>query len=140
MGARMKIDGGCHCGAIAYEADIDPDYVVICHCTDCQAMSGAPYRVNVPVLLENFTLRGEPSRYEKVGSSGARSVTTFCAVCGSPIYSSRLEGGRHVNLRLGGVRQRAQLTPRLQGFCLSAMPWAWDVRDVPKAPEPEKKA
>ena len=73
MGARMKIDGGCHCGAIAYEADIDPDYVVICHCTDCQAMSGAPYRVNVPVLLENFTLRGEPSRYESAPTMGGLS-------------------------------------------------------------------
>ena len=31
----MKIDGSCHCGAIVYEADIDPAQVRICHCTDC---------------------------------------------------------------------------------------------------------
>ena len=36
----MKIDGACHCEAIAFEADVNPESVVICHCTDCQTMSG----------------------------------------------------------------------------------------------------
>jgi hypothetical protein len=30
----MKIDGECHCGKIAYQAEVDPDTLVICHCTD----------------------------------------------------------------------------------------------------------
>jgi hypothetical protein len=29
----MKIDGGCHCGRVTYEAEIDPDKAAICHCT-----------------------------------------------------------------------------------------------------------
>ena len=37
----MKIDGRCHCGCITYEAEIDPDKVMICHCTDCQTLSGS---------------------------------------------------------------------------------------------------
>ena len=36
----MKIDGGCHCGAIAYEAEVDPEKTSICHCTDCQQLTG----------------------------------------------------------------------------------------------------
>ncbi len=43
----MKIDGGCRCGAITYEAEIDPDTVFTCHCTDCQA---------VPFTLLEFAL------------------------------------------------------------------------------------
>lgn len=27
----MKIDGGCHCGAITYEAEVDPEKTSICH-------------------------------------------------------------------------------------------------------------
>jgi len=28
----MKVEGRCHCGKIAYEAEVDPTAVQICHC------------------------------------------------------------------------------------------------------------
>jgi hypothetical protein len=37
----MKINGQCHCGAVRFEAEIDPGQVSICHCTDCQALTGS---------------------------------------------------------------------------------------------------
>src|SRR4029450_12628237 len=40
----MKIDRGCHCGKIRYAAEVDPGKVVICHCTDCQTLSGSAFR------------------------------------------------------------------------------------------------
>ena len=40
----MKIDGVCHCGQVTYEAEIDSESVILCHCSDCQALSGAAYR------------------------------------------------------------------------------------------------
>jgi hypothetical protein len=43
----MHIDGQCHCGRVTYQAEIDPERVSICHCTDCQALTGSPYRVTV---------------------------------------------------------------------------------------------
>lgn len=35
----MKVEGSCHCGQITFEAQIDPEAVRICHCTDCQTLS-----------------------------------------------------------------------------------------------------
>ena len=40
----MKIDGTCHCGNITYQAEIDPEQVYICHCTDCQSICGTAFR------------------------------------------------------------------------------------------------
>jgi len=37
----MKVDGACHCGAIAVEGEADPEKTVICHCTDCQTGTGS---------------------------------------------------------------------------------------------------
>lgn len=125
----MKIDGGCHCGAIRYEASISPKLVTICHCSDCQTISGAPYRVNVRVLRENFHLTGEPRRYTKIGYSGDKVVTTFCDTCGSALFSFK-EGGDFINLRVGGVSQRAKLTPSAQGFSNSALPWALNISEI----------
>jgi hypothetical protein len=134
----MDIDGGCHCGAISYRARINPENVVICHCNDCQTISGAPYRVNVPVLSERFELTGVPTTYVKTGGSGEAVNTTFCGRCGTALYSSKGEAPVFVFLRLGSVRQRADLPPKAQGFCASAMPWAVDLSEVRRIPEPER--
>ena len=105
---RMKVEGSCHCGKISYEADINPDYVIICHCTDCQTLSGSPYRVSVPVKQEYFKLEGEPKIYVKTADSGNKRALAFCADCGSGIYSTSLEDRVVFSLRLGTAKQRAQ--------------------------------
>ena len=56
----MKITGGCHCGAITYEAEVDPGKVSVCHCTDCQTLTGSAFRIVVPAKREGFKLKGEP--------------------------------------------------------------------------------
>jgi hypothetical protein len=45
----VKIDGGCHCGFITYEGEADPETATICHCADCQQLSGSAFRTAVPV-------------------------------------------------------------------------------------------
>jgi hypothetical protein len=137
MAERMTIDGACHCGAIRFEANINPDYVVLCHCTDCQTFSSAPYRASVPVKAENFRLEGQPTEYVKTGGSGARVAVAFCGSCGTALYSTAAAPAERtrLNLRLGWVRQRAELPPKRQGFCRSALPWAYDISDVEKVPE-----
>ena len=72
----MKIDGGCHCGAITYEAEVDPDKAGICHCTDCQILSGTAFRTLVPIPEDAFTLlSGQPKTYIKTGDSGAQRMS-----------------------------------------------------------------
>ena len=52
----MKIDGRCHCGFITYEAEIDSEKVMLCHCTDCQTLSGSAFRIVAPTRKGAFTL------------------------------------------------------------------------------------
>src|SRR5262245_41579762 len=84
----MKIDGQCHCGAVRYEAEIDPELVSVCHCTDCQALTGSPYRVTVPALAADVQLSGKTKRYVKTAESGRQRFQHFCGECGSPIYAT----------------------------------------------------
>jgi hypothetical protein len=121
----MKIDGGCHCGAIRYEAEVDPVKVVICHCTDCQILSGSAFRTVVPTNDGSFKLlSGAPKAYIKTGESGNQREQTFCPDCGTPIYSAPLGvGPKVVVLRLGTVRQRDQFIPRNQFWFRSSQKW-----------------
>ena len=52
----MKVTGRCHCGQISFEAEIDPTQVRICHCTDCQTLTGTAFRTTVPSLPGTFVL------------------------------------------------------------------------------------
>src|SRR5215472_5089048 len=71
---RMKIDGRCHCGEITFEAEVDPDALNICHCTDCQTLSGSAFRVNIPAPGEHFVLHGTPKTYIKTAESGNKRL------------------------------------------------------------------
>jgi len=127
----MKIDGGCHCGYITYVAEIDPGKVGICHCRDCQTLSGTAFRTNVPAPREAFSLRtGEPKIYVKTAESGAKRAQSFCPECGTPIYSAAVSEPQTFNIRVGTVRQRAELRPKTQGWCRSALDWVTDLDSV----------
>ena len=132
----MKVDGACHCGGITFEAEIDPEKVTICHCTDCQTLSGAPFRASVPVAADQFkVLSGEPARYVKVADSGNKRVQGFCPNCGTPVYATALENPTLYMLRLGAVRQREDLVPKRQIWTDSQQAWASaSLEDIPAAP------
>ena len=130
----MKVHGACHCGAIGLEAEVDPERVTICHCTDCQSLTGTAYRVSVPAPAESFRLtRGRPKIYVKVGDSGNRRVQAFCGDCGSPLYAHADEAHpRSYGLRVGGLAERRQLTPRKRIWCRSALDWSADLHGMPE--------
>ena len=127
----MKIEGGCFCGAIHFEAEVNPATVTLCHCSDCQVTSGAPYRVSVPAKAENFKITGTPKIHVKTADSGNRRNMAFCAECGTQIYSSPAEPNPGVFiLRIGTVRQRAELAPQKQIWCDSALAWSDNIADL----------
>jgi hypothetical protein len=132
----MKVTGSCHCGAIAYEAEVDPNSVRVCHCTDCQRLTGTVFRAGIPSLSGTFVLkRGTPKIYIKTAESGTRRAHAFCPECGTPIYSTSTgPEPRIYGLRVGGLDQRAEFgPPKRQIWCRSALSWSMNISDVERA-------
>jgi hypothetical protein len=128
----MPVTGQCHCGQIANEALVDPERVTICHCTDCQRLTGTAYRVTVPAPTASFrVLRGTVTTYVKTGSSGRQRVHGFCPQCGSPIWSAAAQDPPTYGLRVGTLDQRADLPPKKRIWCRSALAWSESVAGVP---------
>jgi hypothetical protein len=118
----MRIDGQCHCGHVAYEAEIDPEEVSICHCTDCQQLTGSAFRVRVITGRDHMRLtRNEPKVYRKFGDNGRPRLQYFCPECGSPLFTTgEGEDAERWGIRLGTVNQRRELKPKRQIWCRSA--------------------
>jgi len=130
----MKVNGACHCGQITYEAEVDPGRSGICHCTDCQALTGTAFRVSLPTVAVTFRLlSGTPSVYLKTtADSGVKRRHAFCPNCGSPVYASADEDNPPTRtLRVGGLAQREQLAPRRRIWCQSALSWSQDISSLP---------
>lgn len=129
----MQVDGSCHCGQVRYRAEIDCEKVVVCHCTDCQSLSGSAFRVVAFTREDAFTLEaGILKTYVKIAESGRERVQGFCPECGSAIYATSAGDGPKVyGLRVGTLRQRADLAPRRQVWCDSALPWLSTLTSLP---------
>ena len=120
----MKIDGKCHCGEISFKAEVDAALFGICHCTDCQALTGSAFNASVTVPAAKFVLvSGNPKAYVKTAADGRKSHSMFCGNCGSRVYSYSESDSTLYRIRLGVIAQRATFTARGQIWRRSALPW-----------------
>lgn len=129
----MHIDGQCHCGFVTYEAEIDPATVSICHCTDCQQLTGSALRVTAFAEKGDLHLTSNPPRlYTRLGDNGCRRLQYFCPQCGSPLLTTgEGEDNQVWGIRVGTINQRAQLAPSSRIWCSSGLPWLNDIADIP---------
>ena len=130
----MHINGACHCGAVSFTAEVDPDRVMVCHCSDCQILSGAPFRAVVAAPIESLVAHGQTKSYVKVAASGNRRAQVFCPECATPLWATAPENPTTVVIRLGCVKQRAEFKPSVQIWQHSALPWLPQLAAVPGRP------
>lgn len=121
----MKIEGACYCGAIEYQAEVQPGTATVCHCNDCQAQSGSAFRANIAAPASSFVLvKGTPRTYIKTAASGNQRVLAFCEVCGSSLYACDVTDPQAYSLRIGTVKQRQELgTPQRQIWTKRSHEW-----------------
>jgi len=132
----MEIDGQCHCGNIRYRATLDPDRVVVCHCSDCQSLSGSAFRTVAFTEPDAFeVLKGTIKVYVKTtAASGNPRAQGFCGDCGSAIYATAVDKGPKVyGLRVGTISQREEIVPKKQVWHRSALPWLDQLNALPVA-------
>jgi hypothetical protein len=133
----MNVDGACLCGHVSYEAEVDPQRVALCHCTDCQIHSGCAMGWVVAVVDDRFTLKsGTLKTFVKTAQSGRRRALGFCPECGTRIVARPPDGEPGgIGLRAGSIRQRAALRPRAHIWTRSAQPWIDTLAALPKIDE-----
>jgi len=128
----MKAHGACFCGAITFEAEVDPEKIYICYCSDCQTMSGGTCHVNTFVPEADFKMtKGEPAHFTKISGSGHKRDIGLCGTCATELYAVNIEGPKTYGVRVPTLAERDQL-PAVKGFYLrSRQKWVETATSLP---------
>mgnify|MGYP001027951349 CR=1 FL=1 len=96
MSERMS--GGCLCGKIRFETTSEPVMQILCHCTDCQTVSGSAFYTAYIVPLESVMLtKGEPGGFDVKSDRGRNNRRRFCQDCGTRLWAELEMGIASVN-------------------------------------------
>jgi hypothetical protein len=135
----MIVRGGCFCGAITFQADIDAGRVGVCHCRDCQILSGSAFRMACPAEPASFQFtQGAPKYFEKTADSGKVRRLAFCGDCGTHICSfpgDSAEAGNHVSVRVAACEDFHTLAPVAEIYCDSRVPWLSPIDELKQFPQ-----
>ena len=121
------VDGGCHCGAIRYEAQGSPIYVPYCHCSSCRKTTGAPVVLFVMFGADQvrFT-KGE----RKIYASSPGVGRGFCPNCGTSLTYEGDWGGRQiVEVYISTLDNPERFSPDRHAFYGERIGW-FDVADT----------
>jgi hypothetical protein len=117
------IEGGCLCGRVRYNAEAEPTFVGVCHCTDCQKFSGSAFATVVGIPATALKLTGAVKTFTKLGDSGKPIHRRFCPECGSGIMEEADALPGMMMISVGTLDDRSLVKPNSQIYCDSAQSW-----------------
>lgn len=124
--------GGCHCGAIRYEADGEPDHHALCHCTDCRRSAGAPMVgwMAFPADAVRVT-SGETAVY----ASSDHARRHFCIQCGTGLFYTNAEMlPGIVDIQSSTLDDPENHVPGAQIQVAERLPWLADLGSIYEFP------
>ena len=120
--------GGCQCGRVRYEAEVDSDDSYFCHCRMCQKATGGFAAAFVQVERDKLRWLSEPDWYE----SSPIAKRPFCSKCGTPLGFQFKDGGGKPDLTLGSFDDPSRFKPVVHAGAESLHEAFLDTRDLPR--------
>jgi hypothetical protein len=128
MNEKMKLTGGCQCGAVRYRFDGEPGDASICHCRMCQKAFGSWGSALVPLKVANFVwTRGTPAEFR----SSPPVARGFCADCGTPLYMHD-DDDENLEMAIGTLDDPNRTAPTRQVGVESELSWFKRLASLPR--------
>ena len=120
----MDRTGGCRCGAIRYTLSAEPLATRLCWCRDCQYWALGNAAVNIMVPRAAVAVSGTPRGWESEADSGNRMRRSFCAECGTQLFSESAGNPLNMVIRVGTLDDASGIVPTAVIWTGSAPTWA----------------
>lgn len=109
----MRVTGGCHCGAVRFEADVEPQAEVLdCNCSICR-MTG---HLHLFVPHEQFRLIEGGSELVSYSFGSHAAEHLFCRHCGIKSFYQPRSHPEAWSVNLRCLDERNSLNPRIVPF------------------------
>jgi hypothetical protein len=114
------LTGGCQCGAVRYEANGDPVFVALCHCSMCRRANAAP-AVGWAMYTEQQVqfVQGTLTHYD----SSVSARRGFCGSCGTQLTWTGEAAPGLIDLTIGSFDRPEVLEPSLHYWDSKRLPW-----------------
>ena len=132
---NIPFSGGCACGSIRYTGTREPVAMINCHCSDCQLSSGAPFASGIVVMTDDLHVSGTPKSYAVRASSGGLATRSFCAECGTPLFTQSDANAQFISIRFPSLDDTSDFKPMLDIYAASAQPWVCLDQTIPHFPQ-----
>ncbi len=126
--APTTVHGSCLCNAIQYTVTGNDRGPILCHCSNCQKVTGSTFANNLRFMKSKLTFKSGEDKLKAHKDSNTKSGNTlsryFCGECGSPIYLTNPEFEGLVVLYSGCLESEQKNTkPRGELFAENRRSW-----------------
>ena len=110
----MKVEGGCHCGLVRFEADLPDAKVSVstCNCSIC-AMTGYLHLIVPDKAFRLVEGKGDLTTY-RFGTGTARHM--FCGQCGIKSFYKPRSHPKSISVNYRCLDEGHGLTPAIEAF------------------------
>ncbi len=122
MTVEFPLTGGCGCGEVRFEVDAPLLSASYCHCTRCQRRTGTAASANARTQPGSFRLVAGEEQVRTWAPEGGFEKS-FCALCGSALFSRDPENPETIGVRLGAFDRDPGIRPQWRQFVAYAAPW-----------------
>lgn len=119
---KTKLEGGCLCGTVAYMVEDNFTKLIVCHCTQCQQITGSAHASNLLTDPDNIIWLSGKDQLIRYDDPERDFTKVFCSKCGSGLPFVN-KSRTHLIVPAGSLRQAPSFSSRENLFCSEQPSW-----------------
>ena len=126
-----RINGSCLCGAVTFEMDDEFKTYNLCHCAQCQKISGSAHVSNLFTAPDNINWLSGEDMIKSYDVDGRSIRNAFCGQCGSNVpYVTHSK--RFLLVPAGSLDDKPSIKPQQAIFWHERMDWYDEIGGIEK--------
>lgn len=123
-----EMTGHCLCGGVKWISNGSPSRNLVCHCTDCQRATSAPFTAFIGLQIEEVEWFGDINHFE----SSPGTFRGFCPSCGTRLYFRSTQWPGEIHLHAATLSDPKTYEPTDEVVLRSKAPWLNHMEQIPK--------